>query len=123
MEEEKKAYALKQEADGTYSVMARAEGSEARELIAEAQRQGIEVVEDGNRVEEIAADTEAFQNRTLERISFLVSEIEAFVAEMDAAFVQEAAGAADREELPQQEEEYSEEAGEVSDLEIVQEEN
>lgn len=84
MNEEKKAFAVKVGEDGKQEVIASYEGQEAVEAVKQAEENGLEVVKDREKVEELSEQQES---PTLENewdlISVLVAEIQGFVDEVD----------------------------------------
>ena len=84
MSEEKRAFAVRQNSDGTLNVLAEVQGDAALEMVENAEKSGMPVVQNSylaDTLEEVAVTQEVL---AWELMSVLVVEIESFVEELDS---------------------------------------
>ena len=84
MDENKKAFAVNTNADGTFKILASADGREAEQMIEAAFEKGLEVVKSSSMVEELEASSIEQSAQAWDMISMLVAEIQGFVEEVDS---------------------------------------
>jgi len=91
MSEEKKAFAVRQDADGKINVLAAVSGDSAEKLIETAACAGVEIVNDANLAKEVERQTEGEVTADLvwDELSVLIAEIEGFVEELDGLWTSE----------------------------------
>ncbi|MDQ7823761.1 MAG: EscU/YscU/HrcU family type III secretion system export apparatus switch protein [Candidatus Eremiobacteraeota bacterium] len=92
---ERKALAVRREEDGTLSVLAYGEGEEADAIIERARESEVEIVKDEEEIRRLLGGTapQAVPNK----IYSLVAEIEAFVTELNEAWLRRDTGTVEEE--------------------------
>lgn len=88
MSEERRAFAVQQNSDGTLNVLAQVNGDSAQRMIENAGKNGTEVVQDSSLAQSLEEAVLAQEAQAWDLMSVIVSEIEGFIEELDSGLEQ-----------------------------------